>query len=569
MQSRDRRPSHSVSPPARTTGPVRLGNQQPGGLFVPFDGRNRANSGAPAQSGPDIPSPAGARSTPPAVAANGTPPRAPAPGGALGNGAVPHGPAPNGAPAQARQPAAPLPRRTPGQSRMAPGAAPRRPPPPLPPPPIILPPPPEEPPAAERAQDESPAEAAPKPGPEDAPEAGQEATPEARRGVPAAAFVRIPPSPVERSTAEPATAEPATAGPEQAQPRAIPPGAVQRGAIPPSTIQPGAAQHGASRPPEPSWGTVLATTVRLWTGRRLANPRWRAGLVLVLAAIVFVAAAIPLALSRGSVSGGQHRATQGRSRPSPGAGGLAAAAAARRHAAVWVARQVSTGAVVSCDPAMCGALEAAHVPAGRLIVLGPGQGDPLGSEVLVATAALRNQFGPRLTSVYAPVVLASFGSGAAQIQIRVIAPDGSGVYMSQLAADVAARKSSGAQMLHNPQLHMSPAARGQIAAGYVDPRLLGMLVTLSGQYPVEILGFGGSPGSNVSVVAPLRSADITGTSPDGGQQPASAQVLRSFLSAQRPPYRPSAVTIVRLGSRTVLRVEYPAPTPLGLLGSHG
>jgi hypothetical protein len=524
MQSRDRRPSHSVSPPEGTTGPVRLGNQQPGSLFVPFERRNRADSGAPAQSGPGIPLPAGAQRTPPAVAANGTPPRAAAPGGALGNGAAPHGPAPNGPSAQARQAAAPLPRRTPGQSRMAPAATPRRPPARLPPPPAILPPPPEEPPEAQRAQGKSPAEAAPEPGPEATPAAGPEATPAARRGVPAAAFARIPPSP---------------------------------------------AQRGASRPPEPSWGRVLATTVRLWTGRRLANPGWRAGLVLVLAAIVFVAAAIPLVLSRGSVSAGQHRATQGRSRPSPGAGGLAAAAAARHHAAVWVAQQVSTGAIVSCDPAMCGALEAAHVPSGRLIVLGPGQSDPLGSEVLVATEALRNQFGPRLTSVYAPIVLASFGSGAAQIQIRVIAPDGSGVYLSQLAADVAARKSSGAQMLHNPQIHMSPAARGQIAAGYVDPRLLGMLVTLSGQYPVEILGFGGSPGSTVSVVAPLRSADITGASPDGGQQPASAQALRSFLSAQRPPYRPSAVTIVRLGSRTVLRVEYPAPTPLGLLGSHG
>src|SRR5690348_3566711 len=102
MQSRDRRPSHSVRPPEGTTGPVPLGNQQPGSLFVPFERRNRANSGAPAQSGPDIPSPAGAQSTPPAVAANGTPPRAAAPGGALGNGAAPHGPVPNGASAQAR-----------------------------------------------------------------------------------------------------------------------------------------------------------------------------------------------------------------------------------------------------------------------------------------------------------------------------------------------------------------------------------------------------------------------------------------------------------------------------------
>jgi hypothetical protein len=320
---------------------------------------------------------------------------------------------------------------------------------------------------------------------------------------------------------------------------------------------------------EPGWGTVLATTVRLWTRRRLANPRWRAVLVIVLAAIVFAAAAVPLVLTRGSsVSGGRPGAGRSGSRSSPGGSALAAATAARHGAAVWVAQQVNTAAVVACDPAMCGALQAAHVPAGRLLVLRPGQGDPLGSDVLVATAALRSQFGSRLTSVYAPVALASFGSGAAQIQIRVIAPDGAAAYLSQLAADVAARKSSGAQILHNPQIHASPAARGQLAAGQVDPRLLGMLVTLSGQYPVDIVSFGGSPGSSVSAAAPLRSAEITGAAPSGGR-PASVQALRAFLGAQRPPYRPSAVTTVRLGSRTVLRVEYGAPTPLALLGSHG
>jgi hypothetical protein len=324
----------------------------------------------------------------------------------------------------------------------------------------------------------------------------------------------------------------------------------------------------APRPTEPSWGTVLATTLRLWTGRRLANPRTRAVLVILLATIVFVAAAVPLVLSRNSVSGSRNGPGQSGSRPSPGSGALAAAAAARHRAAAWVAQQVNPAAVVACDPEMCGALQAAHIPASRLLVVGPGQADPLGSDVLVATAVLRNQFGARLAGVYAPAVLASFGSGTAQIEIRVIAPDGSAAYMAQLAAEVAARRSAGAQILHNPQIQASPAARGQLAAGHVDPRLLGMLVTLSGQHPVDIVSFGGSPGSIVSAAAPLRSAEITGAAPSGGR-PASVQLLRALLSAQRPPYRPSAATTVRFGSRTVLRVEYPAPTPLGLLGLPG
>lgn len=50
--------------------------------------------------------------------------------------------------------------------------------------------------------------------------------------------------------------------------------------------------------------------------------------------------------------------------------------------------------------------------------------DPLGSDVVVASLAVRNEFGTRLQSVYAPVVIASFGTGAGRIDIRAIAPDG-------------------------------------------------------------------------------------------------------------------------------------------------
>jgi hypothetical protein len=245
-----------------------------------------------------------------------------------------------------------------------------------------------------------------------------------------------------------------------------------------------------------------------------------------------------------------------------------AAAAIRRQAAAWVAMQVSGGAVVACDPAMCGALQAAGVSAGRLIVLQPSQGDPLGSEVLIATAAVRSQFGARLAGVYAPVVLASFGSGTDLVQVRVVAPDGAAAYRSALAADLAARKSAGAAVLRNASIHVPPAARRELRAGQVDARLLLTIVTLAHSYPVQIISFvqtasGASPG------VPLRSAEIAGASPARGHTSVSLQVLRAFLGAQRTPYRPSAVTTVRLGTRTVLDVEYPAPTPLGLLGSHG
>lgn len=57
---------------------------------------------------------------------------------------------------------------------------------------------------------------------------------------------------------------------------------------------------------------------------------------------------------------------------------------------------------------------------------------------------------------------------------------------------------------------------------------------------------------------------ITGGSPG----PVSLPSLMTILRAQRSPYLPSSLKIVRIPARgSVLRIEYPAPSPLGLLGS--
>ena len=158
-----------------------------------------------------------------------------------------------------------------------------------------------------------------------------------------------------------------------------------------------ARQEPAREPPDPeaqpSWGNVLVTTFRLWLERRglrrpaapAAGPRsaWRRFGLLGLVLVIFAAGALTVALVRQASPG----------KPAdPGGGSLRAAAAARADAAGWVVGQVSRGAIVACDPVMCSALQARGFPAGNLLALGPSAGDPLGSTVVVATAAVRNQF---------------------------------------------------------------------------------------------------------------------------------------------------------------------------------
>jgi hypothetical protein len=287
-----------------------------------------------------------------------------------------------------------------------------------------------------------------------------------------------------------------------------------------------------------------------------------------LVAVVFAAGAATVALSRPG------RARQAGPGAPPGAGAptaaaaLASAAAVRQRAAAWVVSQANPDAIVACDPAMCAALQARGVPASRLLVLTPARSDPLGSDLVVATAAVRSQFGARLAGVYAPVTVAVFGSGAARIDIRTVAPDGAAAYLAGLATDMRARKAAGVLMLRNSHIRVAAAARAPLVAGEVDPRLLVALATLAHLHPLDITGFG-IPDAGASAGVPLRSADITGAA-QGSHHPVSLQALMRILRAQRPPYLPSSLEIVRIpAGGTVLRIGYPVPSPLGLLGSGG
>src|ERR1019366_3731147 len=227
----------------------------------------------------------------------------------------------------------------------------------------------------------------------------------------------------------------ASAGSSPTLPRRLPSSAPVRSKIPSRAVngvaaQPDQAAHvdqaaqperGADAPAAhrpPARAQVPAQQRR---GRpRLAGRRPRVAVLVIAALVVIAAGSLGIALSRH-----EQAAT---ARGSAGGGALGSAATARSRAASWVAAQVSRSADVSCDPVMCLALEAHGIPAGDLDELRPGSADPLGSDVIVATSAVRGELGARLSSVYAPAVIASFGSGNARIDIRAIAPGGARAY---------------------------------------------------------------------------------------------------------------------------------------------
>jgi hypothetical protein len=283
--------------------------------------------------------------------------------------------------------------------------------------------------------------------------------------------------------------------------------------------------------------------------------------------LIGVVASVIVLVAAGSVVFAVSQSAGGNRRDTPSAAQLRAEVAARGLAATWVATQVSRSSLVACDPVMCRALQARGFPGVELLPLDPAAPYPVNSAVVVATPAVRRQFGSSLAAAYAPAVLASFGTGIVRIDVRVIAPRGSADYLVRLKADVADRKTSAPELLRSPRFTVPVAAARQLEAGNVDTRLLVAMEGLSPVSPMTIVGFGDS-GPDASAGIPLRSVDLTGT--NGATLTRNSAYVTSVLkqlSSLPPPYRPSLVQLVRAaGGQTFLRIEFAAPSPLGLIG---
>ncbi len=354
-----------------------------------------------------------------------------------------------------------------------------------------------------------------------------------------------------------------------------------RGKQAPVAVRPSAAvARPAASTTEPSLARVLATTIRLWVTRRLrrlgigrrrppyagagtadrvpSRSRsawgWRlAAMVLAVAILALVAVQLSGRLSKPG-SRQEPAAHPGNS----GASSLSAAALARDQAAAWIAQQVGSGTITACDPLVCSALLTHGIPAGGLLPLQSTGANPFGADVIVASPSVRSEYGSDLTSLYAPTLIASFGSGATRVDVRAIAPEGGAAYRAAEPSDLADRKEAGAQLLRNPRFHTTAQAARQITAAQVDARLLVTLASLVSQRTVTVGSFGDTgPGAPVE----FRQVTITGPGGRGAALTADLDQVRT----QRAPYLPDSATIVHPGGPNVLRIEFGAPTPQGLL----
>ena len=245
--------------------------------------------------------------------------------------------------------------------------------------------------------------------------------------------------------------------------------------------------------------------------------------------------------------------------------------AANRAAAVaWLAGEVAAATVVACDASTCATLTANGFPPGQEVHLGLDSQTLSNAGVVIVTPQVRLLLGtvrPRLGSDVVPAVLASFGSGTGQVTIQVVDPSGASAYEAALSQDVQERMQLGNKLLDSGSITASPTAETELAHGQVDSRVLLAIQALIKREPVEIVSFG-HRGPHAGPGFPFRAVNLSTSDPNAGLSGGSylqalAAVLRAHADFPAPSVRPA---ILNNGER-VAHIQYPAPSPLGLLRS--
>jgi hypothetical protein len=312
---------------------------------------------------------------------------------------------------------------------------------------------------------------------------------------------------------------------------------------------------------EPPMGPVARNSLREGKKlRRRVRLRRAAETMAVVAAVVAISMATGILRNAAAPRTPQRGASPGQMTASHPSTTEQLIATDRTRAVTWILQQVSRTAIVACDADVCA--ELAQRGFANVDPLGPGSPDPLGSTLVVATAAIRAQSGS-LLAVYAPAIIASFGGGTARIDIRWVYPGGATAYRAALPAALRARKAAGAQLLTNGNIRLSATARAQLLSGQIDPRLPLLIATMAHAHPLRIVDFASqSPGGGPASL--LRSVDLA-TANSAAHLARSAYVnwMQSFINAERGQFRPARSQQITLpNGQAVLRIEYGAPSPL-------
>ncbi len=178
--------------------------------------------------------------------------------------------------------------------------------------------------------------------------------------------------------------------------------------------------------------------------------------------------------------------------------------------------------------------------------------------LVLASAPRSHQSGVLAGLISDSAVVARFGSGQQQVQIRQIVPGGMAASLPARSAAKKFRETAGVELLANHAVTTSKAAAQALAAGQVDSSLLSLLAALALTHHFTISGFPAVAGES-STGDVRRTAELVAIDGEpillGGS--AVSQVM-GFFQSQVADFHPSKVHI-STGPAPVLTVVFPLP----------
>ena len=316
-------------------------------------------------------------------------------------------------------------------------------------------------------------------------------------------------------------------------------------------LSPTAAPTPSAAPAVPTPAAAPAAPAPSRRASALATTRGRlaaAGAVGVVAVAVVAAVVV----GRGSPTG---------SEPASSAGARLDQASV--HAVGWLVANTDRRVAVSADPAVAARLRAAGFSPNRLVPLDEVAGRSRG--LIVDTARLRSTEGDSATARTAfarSVVLARFGSGAQQADVREVLPARGGPATAARLRQTRMVAADG--LLTDVRLRLTPQAWAMLARGAADPRLMSVLADLVASHDVDVWALQRSR-PEADAGAPARTALVSAV--DGRPVAEAGAGLRDVLRtlrAESAPYRPHVSRVGHWHGRPVLRITYLAPSPLQL-----
>lgn len=279
----------------------------------------------------------------------------------------------------------------------------------------------------------------------------------------------------------------------------------------------------------------------------LAQEAWRRREQLRPAAVVAVATAAAVVAAPWWVAGHQDLQREGGTE--------------QREAERWIERNVA-GTLIADDALAVDLIEAGIAPervagAGALDlprdVGPPAPGAWTAYDVVVSTEALR---AGAVTGSQADealghsAVVATFGAGAARVEVRRIDADAARPTPPAGDHDPVTAARQGDALTRNPAIELTSPARGVLVAGGVDERVMTTLVALATGRDLQVAAFAADPAEVGDM--PRRIVEL-----DAGSA-SEARDIAAVLRAQEPPYRPVYIDVRPDGQLTVTF----APVPL-------